>query len=183
MTIVGFDHHTVVTQGADQAQAVLAVYWNSGPAGGIVQGHIRAAVFTAPALTLVNEPHVFNQGFCFGYPAVSSNILGDIGVTLAFGGQAGGAVQGAVGIDDPFTPGVGFFQTLFPTAAGVDNRPDGRFGDYFTIHRHLGCTKWFAATNYAWNSSPADSASDVNSRYVEFGRQKYLTCYRRGGGQ
>ena len=115
---------------------------------------------------------------------MTGNILGDIGLTIAAGGKAGGggrAVEGYVGIDDPVTPGVGFFQNVVKTASGVANRPDGRFGDYFTIHPYQSCDRVFGATNYAYDSAPVDSATDVNYRWVEFGRESHAACHAAGG--
>jgi len=180
-SIAGFRTRCTIARGANQPTGVLACYWHSAPIGPFPQAHVRSAAFSLAGLGVVNQPHIWNPNACFGYPAVTGNILGDIGLSIAFGGRAGGggtAANGFVGIDDPFTPGVGFFQTVFPTASGVANRSDGRYGDYFTIHPYQTCDRWFGATNYAWDSAPVDSATDVNSRWVEFGRERYLACYR-----
>jgi hypothetical protein len=116
---------------------------------------------------------------CWGYPSVTANKRGDIGISIAGGGKAGGggtAAQGYVGIDDEFTSGVGFFGTLSLTASGTHNRSDGRFGDYFTILPYEPCEKWFTATNYSLSNGSA--VINVNSRYVEFGRNQSFRCYK-----
>jgi hypothetical protein len=126
----------------------------------------------------VAQPHIFNNTFCFGYPAVTANKRGDIGITIAAGGRAGGggtAAQGFVGIDDEFTSGVGFFGTFSLTASGTHNRSDSRYGDYFTIHPYEPCEKWFTATNYALINGTG--VANVNSRYIEFGRNQSKRCY------
>lgn len=180
--ISGFRHRCTLAAGAIDGESVLACYWNAGPTGGITQGHIRSAIFSIPGANLIAQPHIFNNSVCFGFPAVTANKRGDIGMTLGFGGRAGGggnAVQGAVGIDDEFTPGIGRFN-LAGTAAGDANRADGRYGDYFTIHPYEPCEKWFSATNYAWFTdadNTVNSAADVNYRYIEFGRRQSLRCY------
>jgi hypothetical protein len=180
--IQGFQKRcTLAAGGQGDGSSALACYWQAGPTNPITQGHIRSAVFAVADRKLIAEPHVFNNSYCFGFPSVSANKRGDIGITLAYGGRAGGggiAVQGAVGLDDEFTPGIGRFGTFYRTAAGVANRSDGRFGDYFTIHPHEPCEKWFSANNYAWDSSPVDSPKDVNYRTVDFGRQQSFACYR-----
>ncbi|MPZ58568.1 MAG: hypothetical protein GEU91_19165 [Rhizobiales bacterium] len=180
-SIAGFRTRSTVARGNHQPTGLLAVYWHSAPIGGINQAHTRAAVFSLSGLGLLNQPHIFNQSFCFGYPAVTGNIFGDIGITLAWGGRAGGggsAAHAGVGIDDDFTPGLGFFGSVRRTATGVANRSDGRFGDYFTIHPYQPCDRWFGATNYTWDSAPVDNANDVNARWVEFGREANLSCYQ-----
>ncbi|MGH7753888.1 MAG: hypothetical protein ACREN5_13835, partial [Gemmatimonadales bacterium] len=178
-SIFGFRHRGAVAPGASGGPGILAVYWNVGPDAAHIQGHVHAAVFNLATLALVAQPHIFNNAFCFGFPVVTANKRGDLGISIAAGGRAGGggtAAQGFVGIDDEFTTGLGFFGIFFLTASGTHNRSDGRYGDYFTIHPHEPCEKWFSATNYALlngNTLPAH----VNSRYVEFGRQQSFRCY------
>jgi hypothetical protein len=156
----------------------IAAYWQVIADSVHTQGHIHAAVFSRESRTLLAQPHVFNNEFCIGIPAVSASKEGDFGITLAFGGKAGGGglpVRGAVGIDDEFTSGLGFFDTIFTVASGTHNPPNGRFGDYFVIHPYEPCEKWFSATSYALNGGTA--LANVNSRYVEFGRNRSRKCY------
>jgi len=158
----------------------VAWYWQvaADTAIGHNQGHIHAAVFSLGTFVLLAQPHIFNTNFCYGNPNVSANKEGDLGITLSFGGKAGGggtAAQSAVGIDDDFTAGIGVFGSLVTTATGTHNRSDSRFGDYFTIHPYEPCEKWFTATNYSLLNGA--TASNVNSRYVEFGRRRSFRCY------
>jgi hypothetical protein len=161
----------------------LVFHWQVAADAAHTQGHIHSALFglTGPSGTvgsLVAQPHIFNNTFCFGFPVVTANKRGDFGMSLAFGGKAGGlgtAAQGAVGIDDDYTSGLGVFGTFFTTASGTHNRADARFGDYFTIHPFEPCEKWFSATNYARSGGTA--IANINSRYVEFGRGRDRRCY------
>ncbi|MGH8532241.1 MAG: hypothetical protein ACREV1_05775 [Gammaproteobacteria bacterium] len=176
-TIIGFDQHCTGAPGANGGPGVLACYWNVGPDAAHTQGHIHAAAFSLSGLGLINQPHIFSNSFCWGFPVVTSNKRGDLGISVAFGGRAGGggaAVQGAVGVDDEFTTGLGFFGTALATTASGTHNPT-RFGDYFTIHPYEPCEKWFAATNYAL--SGGTGVANVNSRYVEFGRNQSIRCY------
>jgi hypothetical protein len=177
-TITGFRLRGVAAPGALGGPGALAFYWNVGRDAQHTQGHVHAAAFSLAGLALVAQPHIFNNTFCFGYPAVTANKRGDIGITIAAGGRAGGggtAAQGFVGIDDEFTSGVGFFGTFSLTASGTHNRSDSRYGDYFTIHPYEPCEKWFTATNYALINGTG--VANVNSRYIEFGRNQSKRCY------
>jgi hypothetical protein len=178
-SLAGFGLRATTAPGANGGPGIFAAYWNVSADAAHTQGHIHAAVFNLATLTLLAQPHVFNNASCFGFPMVTANKRGDIGISLAFGGRAGGggtAAQGFVGIDDEFTAGLGFFGTVFLTASGTHNRSDGRFGDYFTIHAYEPCEKWFSATNYARLNGTA--IANINSRYIEFGRNTALRCYR-----
>jgi hypothetical protein len=177
-SLAGFGLRGTAAPGANGGPGVLAFYWMVGPDPAHTQGHVHAAVFNMSGLGLLAQPHIFSNASCFGFPMVSANKRGDIGISLAMGGRAGGggtAAQGFVGIDDEFTPGIGFFQTVVLTASGTVNRSDGRYGDYFTIHAYEPCEKWFTATNYARTSQ---LLSGINSRYIEFGRNQSARCYR-----
>jgi hypothetical protein len=181
-SIAGFRMRCTVAAGENEGPGVFACYWNSNAVGGITQFHIRAAVFDLASLNLIGQPHIFNSSWCYGYPAVSSNTRGDIGVSLARGGRAGGggeALNGRVAIADNYTGAIGFVQTTYQVAAGTHN--PSRHGDYFTVRRMVPCGKYFAATNFALNGGTG--LSNVNSRYVIFGRNESFRCVQQFGGK
>ncbi|MGE0684728.1 MAG: hypothetical protein AB7P69_27945 [Candidatus Binatia bacterium] len=177
--ITGFRHRCTAAPGANGGPGALACYWNVGTDTAHTQGHVHAAVFNLSGLGLIAQPHIFSQNFCYGFPVVTANKRGDIGLSIAAGGKKGGggnAARGFVGLDDEFTSGIGFFGTVRLTASGTHNRSDSRYGDYFTIHPYEPCEKWFTATNYALLNGMA--VANVNSRYIEFGRNQSIRCYR-----
>lgn len=183
-SLAGFGLRTTAAPGANGGSGVYAAYWMVGTDAAHTQGHVHAAVFTLSGLALITQPPIFNNGICFGFPMVTSNKRGDIGISLAAGGRAGGggsAAQGFVGVDDEFTTGIGFFSSVALTANGTHNRSDNRYGDYFTIHSYEPCEKWFSATNYARLNGTA--LANINSRYVEFGRNQSVQCYRAHASQ
>ncbi len=188
--IVGFQLRGTLTalREVDGYHNGIAFYWQAGanPAAGRPQGFVRAAIFrdAVGGFALVGQPDIFSPTACFGFPIVTANSRGDIGITLVAGGQAGGggaAVQGFVGISDEFTGGNGIFGSVVTAAVGTHNPADGRFGDYFTIHPYEPCENWFSATSYALNGGT--DVSNVNSRYVEFGRNASFRCYNSHTGQ
>jgi hypothetical protein len=143
------------------------------------QAHVHGAVLriggSQTALTLVQQPVIFNSGNCFGIPTATVNDRGDIGMALAFGSRAGGggsAVTTGVLMKDEFTPGPGGFSFLLVAAA--THNPT-RYGDYFTPRRHAPCGEWFDTTGYAF--SGGIGLANVNARYVEFGRGRDEQCY------
>jgi hypothetical protein len=167
-------------RGAVGASGRLGFWWNvsADAAAGHNQAHVHAAMFNTTGLTLVAQPHIFNSGFCFGYPAVAANERGDIGLSIAAGGRAGGGglpVRGFVGIDDDFTPGIGVFGTVFQTCAGTHNPANQRYGDYLSVSQHEPCDLAFTATCYAHNGGTG--VAQVNARYVEFLRGRDNQCY------
>jgi len=59
--------------------------------------------------------------------------------------------------------------------SGTHNRTDSRYGDYFTVRRQSPCGEFFAGTGYALSGGTA--TSNVDARYVEFGRRRDEQCY------
>jgi hypothetical protein len=160
-------------------------WWNvsADAVAGHNQAHIHAAVFTESTLALLTQPHIFDSTMCTGYPAVAVNARGDLGISLAKGGRAGGggpAVMGFVGLDDDFTAGIGNFSPLVRVAIGTHNPPGTaanppRWGDYVTVRTDQPCDLAFVATSYAHNGGTA--LANVNARYVEFLRGRDNQCY------
>jgi hypothetical protein len=151
--------------------------WPSSAVGGATQAHLRGLTLNTAGLGVLAQPVVFNNTLCISYPALSSNINGDLGLSMAAGGVAGGggsAAQGYIAVDDSTSAGV-TFPTLFLTAAGTHNRSDDRFGDYFTVRRSSRCANTWVATNYSLdggNTLPAH----VNARYLEFQSDTLPAC-------
>ncbi|MEK7405372.1 MAG: hypothetical protein AAB225_09710, partial [Acidobacteriota bacterium] len=177
--ITGFRMRGAVGYGSSGAGRI-SFYWNVGPDASHLQGHVHSVVISETSLGVLAQPHIWNATACFGYPAVASNERGDLGLSIGYGGKAGGgttvpAVQGYVGIDDDYTPGVGFFGTVYLTASGNRNPADKRFGDYFTVRPYSPCDLAFVATNYALLNGT--TTAYVNARYVEFVRGQNRKCY------
>jgi hypothetical protein len=142
------------------------------------QAYVHVSNFQEPNLVFQAEPDIFNSSVCFGYPAVTANErTGHFGLAIAAGGRAGGGgppVQGYVGIDDDFTPGIGVYGSVVLVAAGTHN--PSRFGDYYSIGTNRPCGYFWDAALFALNGGT--SSANVNARYVEFGRGREMNCYR-----
>lgn len=153
-------------------------FWNSARTSGRPQAHVRGASFRFSDLALLEQPVIWNPDFCFAYPAVNGNVFGDLGISIAAGGRAGGggtAAQGHVGVDD--TPGNGIqFGSVVRTASGTHNHATDRYGDYFTVRTNARCQFAYVATNYSLLNGNTSSAH-VNARYVEFGSTLDSACF------
>jgi len=173
-SIHGFNRRAAAGKGR------LYVYWNVGPDASHTQGHVHSAIFSEVGLTLLAQTPMFISGntACNGLPMIATNDRGDLGISTAVGGRAGGggtAAQAFVAIADDFAGGIGFFPFLSLSASGTHNRTDQRYRDYFTVRPHNPCGGWWSATNYAL--SGGTGVANVNSRYVEFGRSRDNGCW------
>ncbi len=157
----------------------LQFYWNGGADSTHLQAFIRSAVFQLPAMTLLDEPNIYNPNFCYGYPDVHPNARGDLALTLAFGGKAGGGGQGlsgGVAIEDEYTDGYRV-DVVHETTAGTDMPNSQRYGDYLSIKADQPCSMWWTAANYAYVGG--GNWSNVVGRYIEFGRARDQDCWSR----
>ncbi len=157
----------------------LQFYWNGGADATHPQAYIRSAVFDLPGTTLLAEPNINNDTFCYGYADVHPNARGDLGLSLALGGRTGGggrALAGAVAIEDEFTPGFSL-GTVFVTTNGTDMPNGQRYGDYLSVKPHEPCTLWWTAANYAF--SGGGGATNLVGRYLQFGRERDERCWDR----
>lgn len=157
----------------------LQFYWNGGNDATHPQAYIRSAVFGLPGLTLMAEPNINNNEFCYGYTDVHPNARGDLGLSLAFGGRNGGggqALGAGVAIEDEFTTGYSL-GTVFVTTNGTDMPTGQRYGDYLSVKAHEPCPLWWAAANYAF--SGGGNAVNLVGRYLQFGRERDKNCWER----
>lgn len=171
----GFTMSCALASGIDQATPVLTCFDHSLPVINRPQAFLRGTTFNVSDRKLVAEPDLYSNDMCLGYPILSSNTRGNIGFSLAAGGNKkgnGSAVQGYVGLRTPTGTEIGM------VAGGIANQASGRFGDYFTIHRYQGCPKFFGATSYAWDQAPVVDNQGINARWVEFGRFADAACWQ-----
>jgi hypothetical protein len=155
----------------------ILTQWPSANDANHPNAYVRAAMFQEPGLVFQTEPDIWNSSGCFSFPALGTNErFGHYGLAIAFGGKNGGggpAVQAYVGIDDDFTPGLGAFPSVSLVASGTHNPT--RYGDYLKVDAHRPCGYWWIASAFALDGGTA--GSNVNARYVEFGRERDRRCY------
>lgn len=173
-SIAGFRTRCAMASGIDQGTPVLTCFNFSAPQTNRPNAYLRGTTFRISDRMLIAQPDIFSNNACWGFPSMSSNSRGNIGMSLAFGGRNGGggnAVRGVVMLRTPAGASSVF------VSGGAANGSDGRYGDYVTTQRYQGCNAWFGATAYSWDSAPVDAADDVDARWVEFGREGDRACY------
>jgi hypothetical protein len=159
----------------------LQFFWNGGPDGtkSHPQAFVRSAVLQLPNLNVLDEPNINSLEVCYGYADAYPNARGDLGVTIAYGGKAGGGGAGlsaGVGIEDEYTTGYNL-QNVYTTTTGTDMPTGLRYGDYLSVKSWQPCPLWWSAANYAF--SGGGGPANVIARYVEFGRARDEDCDTR----
>jgi hypothetical protein len=173
----GFQIRSAV--GQDNRVPYLATYYTVNANGARrPQAYAAGTIVQTTNMTLLNTADIFNSSACFGFPDVTANSRGDLGLSIAFGSSAPlsggdtGPVQGYVAISDDYSRvsnHSGVFQTVFLCASGDRNL--GYYGDYLTARVQEPVDVAFIATSYS------NSGGIANTRVCEFLRGRYNQAY------
>jgi hypothetical protein len=126
--------------------------------------HVRAALLDRATMRLLAEPVLWNDRYAFGYPAIAPNRKGQLGVSVAVGGEDLYPSQ-AVGRLFPAINETGGYWELIATARGLNSPASPRWGDYFTVRPHPTLGDAWVATGVTLG---ARSQEDANVRFYIF---------------
>jgi hypothetical protein len=120
---------------------------------------VQVSVSSFPLLSVNRQWEIWNPGYSYAYPYLTTNECGVVGISLGWGGDSTFA-SSAVGIADAQTgiPG----RTLYSTS--VSNGCASRWGDYVTVRPAPPDEHRFGAFVYSLINS------SVFRQYVAFGR-------------
>lgn len=129
---IGFQIRSAVAQ--DNGVQYLATYYTVAPTGGITQAFAQGTIWRTQDMVMNNFAPIFNNSVCFGYPDVTANSRGDLGLMIGIGGSTtgGSAASSVIGISDDYSRSGtrGFFATVATCAPANDQ--GSRWGDYLT---------------------------------------------------
>jgi hypothetical protein len=128
--------------------------WMGGRGGGFPQPQIQLVHIRHADFSVIQQTQIWSAKQAFGFASFTTNDLGLVGVSLAYGG---GGTYGS--------PAVGILGQglLYPTCISSKNL--GRFGDYFTVRQAFPNSSLFSAMGYCVNQN-----SQYDPRYILFGR-------------
>lgn len=129
--------------------------------------YVRVVRIDEKTKALIDEPDIWNSGFAWAYPAVSPNDRGHLGLSAFWGGGSSHPSH-AVGIDDDYTPAVGW--AFVTTKAGSHGPSANRWGDYLACRRHAPDGLTWIATGFTQQGGTA--GEDIEPRFIHFGRRR-----------
>lgn len=121
------------------------------------QPHIEIAIIDVQGKRLVRQQYIWNPDFAFAFPALATNVTGDVGLSFCWGGPRSSPQYG-VGII------TGRDQRLFSVTSG-DTAAAG--GDYTTIRMSFPDVGNFCAAGF--NQVRSDPVNVNHPHYVLFG--------------
>lgn len=129
------------------------------------QAHLQIAkIDLRQDYKVVEQTQVWNPGYAFAYPDLTTNSNNEVGISCGWGG-GGNYGSHVVGILGDF---VLWFGETSERTSGVLSPT--RFGDYLHVRLAYPDTRFFSAFGYAVHTSPTTTES-ANYLYVEFGRE------------
>ncbi len=133
--------------------------WLASGGEGFPQPHVQLVRINTSTWNREEQVQIWNPDFAFGYPYLSSNAEGEIGMSVGFGGGGNFHPSHAVGV-------WGDFVVYYPR---LSTRCTQRWGDYNTSRRSASNSMDWVAGGYTMETD--DSGDNiVLPHYIRFGR-------------
>ncbi len=128
--------------------------WNASSGDGFPEPHVQIVEINTNTFTLKNQMQIWNTGFAFAYPYFATNIDGELGMVVAFGGGPYNASSG-VGV-------WGDFVVYYPRLSGrsLDN-----YGHYHTVRRSGSNQSQWVGAGYTYEAD-----GSILPYYIKFSR-------------
>jgi hypothetical protein len=144
------------TDTKDQGKNALAWFWNVKQGGDFPYPYIEAAAFYEDTLNQPAgsdaRPYVWSTATCFGYPAVSPNERGDLGLVMHYGVGPDFNPDIIAALSDDFTatpPG----WSINLIRASISRPNTNTWGDYNTSRKHIPSGVWWVGGAH-WSRYP-----------------------------
>lgn len=131
--------------------------------------YVRVSRYRVSDRTLLAEHDIADATFCFAYPGVSVNTIGQVGLVLAYGSSTAHVSAASCVIDHVYQGWGGL--SLLSSANGTNGAPADRWGDYLTVEPWTQNPLSFVGTQM--RQSGGTSQANTESRVVMFQRNVY----------
>ena len=131
--------------------------------------YVRVSRYRVADRTLLAEHDIADSTFCFAYPGVSVNAIGQVGLVLAYGSNTAHVSAASCVIDHVYQGWGGL--SLLSSANGTNGAPADRWGDYLTVEPWTPNPLTFVGTQMRQNGGTA--SANTESRVVMFQRNTY----------
>lgn len=140
------------------------VAWTASQGGGFPRAHIQVVEINISNFTVISQWQIWNNDYAFAYPSLCTNANGEVGISLAWGGNQNWG-NNAVGI-------LGDFIVWYPE---LSDTAITRWGDYVSVRRNTPSTLLFDASGYAvFKQTPPATGIRFDPYYIQFGRNSVV---------
>jgi hypothetical protein len=139
--------------------------WTAGRGGGFPHPYVRIVRLKDMDFSAVHEDQIWNSDNAYAYPCLATNAVGEVGISVAWGGNK------------KYYPnhGVGIFGDFVIWITATSDAAINRYGDYLTVRRHFPNTNLFSAEGYAvLKNKPPLTGTRFDPHYILFGRNSVV---------
>lgn len=149
---------------------ILGFMWDArqgtGGLGSFPYPYVHVVRISISPVSLIDQPIIWSSTTAYVYPNVAVDGVGNLGLTVAFGGGSY-FPSSAVAVQDDLSPGAWQFVL---TRTGTNGPSANVWGDYLTSRPASGGGNTWLAATYTLQSG--STASAIEPRLVWFGRQR-----------
>ena len=144
----------------------LGFAWNAPQGAPFRYPHVRALVVNRADKAIVAQPHIWNDGHAFAYPAVAPNGDGVAGLSIAYGGNTLHPSHGVGALRNV----QGTWKWMLTNVSAGTNGPggpdEGKWGDYLSVQPHGADQATWVASGFTLQGG--STGRQVQPRYVSF---------------
>ena len=138
--------------------------WTASQGGGFPRAHVQVVEIDITNYTKISQWQIWNNDYAFAYPSLATNANGEVGISLAWGGNQNWG-NNAVGI-------LGDFIVWYPE---LSDTAITRWGDYVSVRQNTPSTLLFDASGYAvFVQTPPATGVRFDPYYIQFGRNSVV---------
>ena len=138
----------------------LGFGWTASAGQGFFHPHARFAIINRNSMSVVDEPHLWNQNFPYAYPAAAPNGSGRVAISVMFGDEP----SHALGVlDTATTPRT---WNLVTTRTGTHAPDNDKLGDYLSVRVHGTNPDSWVATGFTLQGGT--TRNFVETQYLHF---------------
>jgi hypothetical protein len=134
--------------------------WTAAAGSGFKRAHVQIVELDVSNYHVISQWQIWNDDYAFAFPSLATNAGGEVGISLAWGGNQDWGNH-AVGF-------LGDFIVWFPEASDTAIT---RWGDYVSVRRNAPDSNMFDASGYAvLKQTPPATGTRFDPYYLQFGR-------------
>lgn len=134
--------------------------WTAAAGSGFKRAHVQIVELDVSDYHVISQWQIWNDDYAFAFPSLATNAGGEVGISLAWGGNQDWGNH-AVGF-------LGDFIVWFPEASDTAIT---RWGDYVSVRRNAPDANMFDASGYAvLKQTPPATGTRFDPYYLQFGR-------------
>jgi hypothetical protein len=134
--------------------------WTAAAGSGFKQAQVQIVELDISNYNVISQWQIWNDNYAFAFPSLATNGQGEVGISLAWGGNNDWGNH-AVGF-------LGDFVVWFPEASDTAIT---RWGDYVSVRRNVPDSSLFDASGYAvLKQTPPATGIRFDPYYIQFGR-------------